>query len=95
MTESTKESLPEFRSHKVVRAGKILKIERMPAPGGMIMAELTLDVPGKPAITVGEQYLRKHTPQEGGYYVRYPDGYESWSPAKAFESGYVRTSASE
>jgi hypothetical protein len=26
----------------------------------------------------------------GGYYVRYEDGYESWSPAKAFEDGYTR-----
>lgn len=26
----------------------------------------------------------------GGYYVRYADGYESWSPAKAFEEGYSR-----
>jgi hypothetical protein len=31
----------------------------------------------------------KHAPQVGGYYVRYPDGYESWSPAKAFEEGYT------
>ena len=23
-----------------------------------------------------------------GYLVRYPDGYESWSPAKAFEEAY-------
>ena len=26
----------------------------------------------------------------GGYYVRYEDGYESWSPAEAFEAGYTR-----
>jgi hypothetical protein len=26
----------------------------------------------------------------GGYYVRYKDGFESWSPAKAFEEGYTR-----
>lgn len=26
----------------------------------------------------------------GGYYVRYQDGYESWSPAEAFEEGYTR-----
>ena len=27
--------------------------------------------------------------EAGGYYVRYPDGYESWSPAEAFEEGYT------
>ena len=26
----------------------------------------------------------------GGYYVRYEDGFESWSPAKAFEEGYTK-----
>lgn len=25
----------------------------------------------------------------GGYYVVYEDGYESWSPAEAFEKGYT------
>lgn len=25
-----------------------------------------------------------------GYFVRYEDGYESWSPTKAFEGGYER-----
>lgn len=27
-----------------------------------------------------------------GYYVRYKDGFESWSPATAFEDGYTRVS---
>jgi hypothetical protein len=26
----------------------------------------------------------------GGYYVRYENGFESWSPAKAFEEGYTK-----
>jgi hypothetical protein len=25
-----------------------------------------------------------------GYYVKYADGYESWSPTKAFEEGYTQ-----
>lgn len=28
------------------------------------------------------------TPGDGGYLVEYPDGYRSWSPAKAFEDAY-------
>lgn len=28
-------------------------------------------------------------PGIGGYFVRYEDGYTSWSPAKAFEEGYI------
>jgi hypothetical protein len=39
-------------------------------------------------ITVSENYIHKHNPQIGGYYVLYEDGYESFSPADAFESGY-------
>lgn len=36
----------------------------------------------------------KYNPQaetESGYYVKYPDGYVSWSPKKAFEDAYRRT----
>lgn len=39
---------------------------------------------------VEADYLRKHKPEVGGYYVVYEDGYKSFSPAKAFEEGYTR-----
>ena len=39
---------------------------------------------------VSQEYIDKHHPQEGGYYVQYEGGYESYSPAEAFESGYTR-----
>ena len=38
---------------------------------------------------VGYSYMQKHKPQVGGYYVVYEDGYESYSPAGAFEAGYT------
>jgi hypothetical protein len=34
-------------------------------------------------------WYKKHTPACGGYYVKYADGYASFSPAKAFEEGYA------
>ena len=34
-------------------------------------------------------YMHKHKPEVGGYYVVYEDGYKSFSPAGAFESGYT------
>jgi len=37
---------------------------------------------------VGVGFVAKHNPQAGGYYVVYEDGYESFSPAEAFEDGY-------
>jgi hypothetical protein len=39
-------------------------------------------------IPLSQDYMVKHKPQAGGYYVVYQDGYESYSPAKAFEEGY-------
>jgi len=39
---------------------------------------------------VSADYVKKHDPKVGGYYVLYGDGYESFSPAEAFEDGYTR-----
>jgi hypothetical protein len=36
------------------------------------------------------EYMAKHKPEVGGYFVQYDDGYTSFSPAKAFEDGYTR-----
>ena len=33
--------------------------------------------------------LEKSAPGVGGYFVRYEDGYESFSPAAAFEGGHT------
>lgn len=35
------------------------------------------------------------SPDEDGYRVVYPDGYESWSPAKSFEDGYKELTVHE
>lgn len=35
-------------------------------------------------------FVAKHKPEVGGYFVQYADGYQSYSPAKAFEEGYTR-----
>jgi hypothetical protein len=40
-------------------------------------------------IKLSAEFLHKHKPVEGGYYVVYKDGYKSFSPASAFEEGYV------
>ncbi len=58
----------------------------------------TFDVPGAiitpedagyAPFAVSEEYIDKHNPQPGGYFVVYDDGYQSFSPAKAFEEGYT------
>ncbi len=41
------------------------------------------------SLRVVRAFMDKHEPQVGGYYVLYEDGYQSYSPAKAFEEGYT------
>ena len=77
--------LPKFQSHKVVEAFKINDISKYPDGSALLVPLDTALTP----IRVPLAYVTKHEPQVGGYYVRYPDGYESWSPAEAFESGYT------
>lgn len=38
---------------------------------------------------VSKDYVSKHLPRVGGFWVRYADGYESWSPHDAFTQGYT------
>ena len=88
--------MPRYRCHKEVWALKIAKIEfdaDLAVKEGRETdgsATITPAESGYAPFTVGPDYLRKHEPQVGGYYVQYADGYKSWSPADAFESGYTR-----
>lgn len=41
---------------------------------------------------MSREWMTKHNPVVGGYLVLYDDGYCSFSPAEAFESGYTRIS---
>lgn len=88
--------LPRFRSHKIVRAGLIVDMTK-PEEDGTVKLSLSIppvfqkDIQGQISgfeVFVYKEYMEKHKPQKGGYYVMYDDGYESWSPAKAFEEGY-------
>ena len=45
---------------------------------------------GYDKVPLSPEYVAKHKPEVGGYYVVYEDGYKSFSPAGAFESGYTR-----
>lgn len=75
--------MPKYRSHKEVWA---LKIETI-----TVLDDGSADI--VPAderfgtFKVSKEYVDKHKPKKGGYYVQYEGGYESWSPADAFEKG--------
>ncbi|WP_065647710.1 Thoeris anti-defense Tad2 family protein [Pantoea eucrina] len=77
--------LQEFQSHKRVHAAKIRDIEYLDHTTVLIFAD------GRGRVSVGASYLNKHEPEAGGYYVEYEDGYQSYSPADAFELGYAPT----
>lgn len=87
--------MPRYKCHKEVRALKIGKIERDSDKA----SDENRETDGSAIITpveaiyapfrVDYNYVKKHNPQVGGYYVLYKDGYQSYSPAQAFEEGYT------
>jgi len=83
-------NLPRYKCHKEVEALKIQSISNE-SPAQLTFVQTGGDV-WYPPVSVPIQWVHKHNAQSGGYYVRYEDGYESWSPAAAFESGYTRIS---
>lgn len=79
--------LPRYQSHKIVEAFQIAATQPAATEGCLVLAPTDTSLP---EIVVPKDYVDKHNPQVGGYFVRYADGYESWSPAEAFEEGYRR-----
>lgn len=93
---SVQTEMPRYRCHKEVWALKIAAIELdRPPSAECILSEtgdgatLTPEDTRYAKFKVTGEYLRKHNPHVGGYYVMYADGYLSFSPAKAFEDGYT------
>ena len=72
--------MKKYKCHKVVEAGKITGISRE------FFSKLIIEDHGP--VEVGQVYMERHNPYPGGYYVQYEDGYQSFSPAGAFENGY-------
>ncbi|ABM32319.1 Gp49 family protein [Paracidovorax citrulli] len=95
-TMEISKELPRYQSHKHVWALKIKDVAHNPNPdrtglscsssyGAMIYPEEQ----EYPPFEVSAEYVNKHRPQPGGYYVQYADGYLSYSPAQAFEGSYT------
>ena len=77
-------TLGAFKSHKTVRAGRIVRV--MPTEDGGAVLYL---IGGE--INANAAWVKRHQPEGGGYFVQYEDGYTSFSPADAFDSGYTAT----
>ncbi|EIU1668091.1 TPA: hypothetical protein NIH14_001829 [Pseudomonas aeruginosa] len=72
--------MPRYQSHKQVWA---LKLERVDIDANTLYP---IDKAYAP-IAMPTAWMAKHQPQAGGYFVSYKDGYQSYSPAEAFEEG--------
>jgi hypothetical protein len=86
MTNEPQMEMPKYSCHKKVWALKIKLIGIAPDGSGLI----TPEDQGYAAFEVSTEYMEKHKPQYGGYYVVYKGGYKSFSPAEAFEDGYTK-----
>lgn len=82
--------MPRWKCHKEVFAVKIMELHPGRDDGNGPGMTIVGDDGNRYMLT--EAYLAKHDPVEGGYFVVYDDGYQSFSPCKAFEDGYTRIS---
>lgn len=84
--------MPRYKCHKEVWALTIAEIKRHneddPNAETDGSAMITPAEEGLAPFRVKHEYMRKHKPEVGGYYVVYKDGYKSFSPAESFEDGY-------
>lgn len=80
--------MPKYRSHKTIWALKIAAIE-FERDGSAKIAPVE---EGYGTVHTRPDFRSRFYGSESdlGYYVVYADGYQSWSPTKAFDEGYTR-----
>ena len=85
--------MPKYRSHKIVHALRIRVFYQNESDGTPDDPHWVTAVPEDKEhyapFDISRSLFEKHKPGDGWYYVVYPDGYKSFSPAEAFESGYT------
>jgi hypothetical protein len=79
--------MPRYRCHKIVHALKIDSLKPRTLDDGTLL--LTPTEQGYAPFILDAEFVSRHNPLTGGYYVVYADGHKSFSPAKAFEDGYT------
>lgn len=84
--------IPWYRHHDDHKKAQIARIVGVDLHRYRIELEIPCNLGGTDRnwISVGPDYCYRHKPGLGGYYVRYADGNESYSLAKAFKAGYSR-----
>jgi len=93
--EVPQKTMPLYQCHKKVWALKINSVvldrtiarEQGRDTDGSAM--ITPEEEGYAPFRVSAEYIDKHKPHNGGYFVQYEDGYQSFSPAEVLEKGYT------
>jgi hypothetical protein len=81
--------MPRYKCHKEVWALKIKEITRVPSGNATVTHSIVPEDRRYAPFVVSLEYIDKHSPKAGGYYVVYKDGYKSFSPGDVFEDGYT------
>jgi len=82
-------NLKKYKCNKIVEGAEIIYIDYNAGMSKDKSTKYSNIVTIDGTITVDNKYIEKHEPKVGGYYVRYKDGYQSFSPKEAFEEGYT------
>lgn len=83
--------LPRYRWHKTLQALKIEQIINT-APN---ISELHFTDQRFVPVAVPAEWVDRHHPRPGGYFVIYESGYQSFIPAEQFENGWVPMEGNE
>ena len=86
---SVSTEMPRYQSHKKVWALKIAAIEVHEDKSATIAPSDEGYAPFQTRAGWADRFDGGE--EDTGYYVQYEDGFSSWSPTDAFESGYTRT----
>lgn len=78
-------NLPVYQCHKKVNAAKINVINGT----ALELSFQDGDRTRIKTVRVDPEWIERHKPEVGGYFVAYDNNYTSYSPADAFESGYT------
>ena len=82
---SLPKNLPLYQCQKLVRAAKIVRIQRNERGGALVH----IDTPGLPPNQICERFMKKFAPEAGGYFVSPEGGGDQfYLSAKEFEADY-------
>ncbi len=82
--------MPKYVSHKEVSALEIEGITALGTIGDKLMYKLHFKDEAYSSIAIPAEMCARYTPVKGDFYIVYKDGYESFSPRKAFLEGYQK-----